>query len=206
MRAVENPLIEEEGPQELSVEAHAKRLKELVAQLPEETPGPGPGRPLGSHGRNIRTAMTHDSIIDYLLANPTKTNRDVAAAFNYSTVGIGIIIRSDSFQAAYQARKEKFVDPIILRKVTERLDDLAHASMDILERKLETSDNAGFALKVLDTTQRAKGYGAPAPTALQASFVVNLPGPAASTAEWTNKFGPRTAEVIEPRIDDLPSE
>lgn len=153
-----------------------------------------------------KRGLTHDAIVDYIISNPGHTYKQIAAEFGFSPEGIGIIVRSDGFQARFHARKVEMVDPVVLQRVTERLDGLAHASIDILQRKLAVSEDANFALKVLETASRAGGYGASAPASLQASFVVHLPGPASSTAEWSNRFAAAAAPILHARLDDAPSE
>lgn len=177
------------------------------APVPEMVIPRPPGRPPGKASTQaFRVQMTHAMIIDFMLSNPSATQREIAANFDYTPEGISVIVRSDSFQAAYHKRKEGIVDPVVLQKVEARLDGLAHASIDILQRKLKTSDDGAFALKVLDSAARAAGYGAQKPTALQANFVVNLPGPATSSAEWTSRFAAPGAVILEADSSSAPSE
>jgi hypothetical protein len=146
-----------------------------------------------------KVSITHDAIIDFVITKPQSTYREIANAFGYSPEGIGVICRSDSFKARLEVRKDALVDPIIRQNVEERLTGLAHASIDILQRKLAVSDDPGLALKTLDiaTKVAAAQYGArnmagPA----QTTFVVHMPGPASNSAEWTAKFG-RVPLVVE---------
>jgi hypothetical protein len=83
---------------------------------------------------------------------------------------------------------------------------LAHASIDILERKLETSDDPKLALAALDAAQKGAGFGARNPQVLsQTNYIAMLPGPAASSAEWASKFAPRSLTVDVTTIE-APSE
>lgn len=140
-----------------------------------------------------KVSITHDSILDFVITRPDATYREIAAEFGYSPEGIGIICRSDAFRARMEVRKAELVDPIIKQSIEDRLKGLAHASIDILQRKLKDSEDAGLALKTLDATTRAAAasYGArmmqPGASAIQ--FVVQLPGPATSSREWKDKFG-----------------
>ena len=139
-----------------------------------------------------KVGITHDAIIDFVISQPQSTYREIAAVFGYSPEGIGVICRSDSFKARLEVRKNDLVDPIIRQNVEERLTGLAHASIDILQRKLATSDDANLALKTLDITTKmaAAQYGArnlQGPG--QTTFVVHMPGPASNSVEWTSKFG-----------------
>lgn len=153
--------------------------------------------------RSPRIQMNHDSIIDFIIANPTATYKEVANVFNYTEVGIGIIVRSDSFQARYHARKAQIVDPLILANVEDRMAGLAMQSIGILQEKLTANPNdANLALKTLDLATRgtrAQGIG----QTLQNNFIVHLPGPASSTTEWSRHFNPEHVEVVTPRQDAL---
>ena len=140
-----------------------------------------------------KVSITHDNIIDFVIAQPSSTHREIAAAFGYSPEGIGIIVRSDAFKARLAARKDVLVDPIIKQNVEERLTGMAQASIDILQRKLATSDDPKLALACLDASTKANQYGARGAQVGSLQFVVNLPGPASSTNEWASKFaGPKS--------------
>ena len=145
-----------------------------------------------------KVSITHDAIIDFVIANPASTYREIASVFGYTPEGIGIIVRSDAFKARLQARKGELVDPLIQQSVEERLSGLAHASLDILQRKLSTSDDPKLALAALDAATKANQYGARgAQVGGGTTFIVQLPGPAASSSEWSHKFGASImAEVL----------
>lgn len=149
-----------------------------------------------------KISITHDAIIDFVITQPQSTYREIAGAFGYTPEGIGIICRSDAFKARLEARKGELVDPVIKQSVEERLNGLAHASIDILQRKLATSDDPKLALAALDASTKAAGYGARSgAVAGGVTFVVQLPGPAATSAEWANKFGrPLVVEADTPVI------
>lgn len=157
----------------------------------------------GSQYQIRKVSITHDNIIDFVIARPSVTYREIAAAFDYTPEGIGIICRSDSFKARLEVRKEELVDPIIRQSVEERLVGLAHASIDILQRKLATSDDPKLALAALDAATKANQYGARgASVGAGVTFVVQLPGPAANSNEWMNKFGhpaPQDMQILEDR-------
>lgn len=145
-----------------------------------------------------KVSITHDAIIDFVITQPQSTYREIAGAFGYTPEGIGIICRSDSFKARLEARKGELVDPIIKQSVEERLTGLAHASIDILQRKLATSDDPKLALAALDASTKAAGYGARSgAVGGGVTFVVQLPGPAATSQDWAAKFG----KVLVPSLD-----
>ena len=155
---------------------------------------------------STRIQMTYASILDYMVANPSATIREVAAHFNYSPQGISIITNSDSFKAAYHIRKEEILDPVLMASVEERLQGIAHQSAERVAETLATSTNGDYALKALDTVSRALGYGVAKPVSIENNFVVALPGPAASTHEWSSRFAAPGATVLRPNLETIPSE
>lgn len=151
-----------------------------------------------------KVGITHDAIIDFVITNPASNYRQIAGAFGYTPEGIGIIVRSDAFKARLEARKADLVDPVIKESVEARLTGLAHASLDILQAKLAVSDDPKLALATLDLATKASQYGARQGLgAAGPSFVVQLPGPASNSDEWTLKFGrapvpaPAAIEILE---------
>lgn len=148
-----------------------------------------------------KVSITHDAIIDLVIARPQLNYREIAGIFGYTPEGIGIIVRSDAFKARLQARKEVLTDPLIKQTVEDRLTGLAHASIDILADKLATSADPKLALATLETSLRASGLGARNGQTMNTQFVVNLPGPAASSSSWQQAFAPRALTVDTDTID-----
>lgn len=136
-----------------------------------------------------RTQITHDMIVDFLICNPTATYKEIGTEFSYSEVGIGVICRSDAFRMRFEMRKAEVQDPVVMEKIERRLEGLASKSLEILERHLQVSTDHKFALEVLKETNKAAGYGATKIPHVQNNYVAVLPGPAASSKEWSDKFG-----------------
>lgn len=151
-----------------------------------------------------KVSFTHDAVIDVLVAQPHLSQRELAAMFGYTPTGMGIICRSDSFKARLEARKDALIDPLVRQSIEDRLTHLAHASLDVLQKKLETSDDPRLALATLEAAQKSSAFGARQQVTMQNNFVVHVPGPAASSADWSSKFAPRAAP--QPRLDDAPVE
>ena len=161
------------------------------------------GAPLQTYS-HTKKLVTHDAVIDFVITNPTATYREIAGAFGYTPEGIGVICRSDAFRARLEVRKEELVDPIIKQNVEQRLIGLAHASIDILQRKLATSDDPKLALASLDAATKAAQYGARGANGAGGgvTFVVQLPGPATNSAEWSSKFGPAQIAVQQAVVEE----
>lgn len=166
---------------------------------------PGPGRVKGTP--NAKTQVTHAALIDYLLANPRATLKEMADAFGWrSAQSVSIIINSDSFQAALARRQSQICDPILTQSIEDRIKGLASKSAELLAEKLEQAPSEKLILEVFKESTRAGSYGVKAPVAIQQSFVVALPGPASNSQEWIERFRPNTAGVVVPRLEDAPAE
>lgn len=164
----------------------------------------GPGRPVGVE--NHKTHITHDAIIDFMIANPRATRMELAHAFGYkSPVSISVIMNSDSFLARYEKRRTDICDPIVSATVEDRLRGIAHRSAEIVAERLESAPlDHKFALEAMRASVGAvvQKQG----PQVNVGFVVHLPGPASSSEEWARKFAPESGEVLLPRTADLPSE
>lgn len=156
----------------------------------------------------LRQQLTYDMVIDFLLANPRASRQEIATAFGYTSLqSISVMLNSDAFQARMAKRREQMVDPVIAASIDDRIKGLASRSAEILAEKLEQNPSEKLVMEVFKESTRAGGYGAAVKIPVQnASFIVNMPGPAASTKEWRDRFAPAEATVVEPRYLDAPSE
>jgi hypothetical protein len=80
----------------------------------------------------------YHSIIDFMLANPQSTKREMAKAFNCSEAAIVLITTSDIFRAHFDARRAEFSSQVD-GAITSRLGEVALKSlglmMEVLEKK-----------------------------------------------------------------------
>lgn len=107
-----------------------------------------------------RSNYTHDALIDLIIANPAIEQRELARRFGYSEGWISTIMASDSFQAAFERRREEMVDPVIRHSCEEQFKGLVLQSMQVLRKKLEANPSDQLALEVFKNSTRAMGYGA----------------------------------------------
>ena len=114
-----------------------------------------------------RVNYTHDAMIDLLLQSPDARASELAEIFGYSEGWVCSIMLSDSFQARYAERKQALVSPLLTRSLNERLDSVAHRSLEVLEKKLQEAPSASLALETLGLaisgmgSARGSGFGAP---------------------------------------------
>lgn len=147
-----------------------------------------------------RVRYSHDAMIDMIVANPSVSQGELAAAFGYTQAWVSRVMNSDAFQARLAERKGDIVDPVLVASVEEKLRTLASKSLDVVLDKLETTKSADMGLKALEISTKALGYGArQSNLTVQQNFVVALPDKAPSEAAWAGRYGPAQAgaEVID---------
>ena len=138
-----------------------------------------------------RVKYTHDALIDMIIANPAVSQGQLAAQFGYTQGWLSRVMNSDAFQARLAARKMEVVDPQLVLSIDEKLRALASKSLDVVLDKLSVTQNPDTALKALEITSKALGYGARQQNLnVQQNFVVALPPKAASAEEWAAAHGP----------------
>ena len=138
-----------------------------------------------SYARLQRTHYSHEAMIDEIIANPNIRQNELAKKFEKSVPWVSRIIGSDAFQAALAKRREELTDPFLVATIEERFNGLAMQSLDILADKLETTKSTDLALKALDVSVKALGFGARSTgNNQQNNFTIVLPGKAANADEW----------------------
>lgn len=106
------------------------------------------------------TNYTHDYLIDKIIAHPGITQRELARELGYTEGWLSMIMSSDSYQAAYEKRVEEMRDPVVRQALDTQFKALAFQSAEILRRKLEANPTDALALKTLEVSSKALGYGA----------------------------------------------
>ena len=145
-----------------------------------------------------RVKYTHDALIDMIIANPAVSQGQLATAFGYTQGWLSRVMNSDAFQARLAARKMEVVDPQLVLSIDEKLRALASKSLDVVLDKLAVTQNPDTALKALEVTSKALGYGARQQNLnVQQNFVVALPPKAASAEEWAAAHGEGRGAVID---------
>lgn len=154
-----------------------------------------------------RVKYTHDAMVDLIIATPGIKQNDLAKHFGYTVPWVSRIINSDAFQARLAVRKADIIDPSLVLSIDERLKAVANRSLDIVLEKLEATQSLDAAMKMVDITTKALGYGARASNvAVQQNFVVAMPAKAADASAWAMEHAtaagitPGLAELVE-RID-----
>lgn len=149
-----------------------------------------------SGNRLMRVHYSHEAMIDIIIAEPNITQGELAARFNRSQGWISIVMGSDAFQAALAKRRDDLLDPFLIATLEERFRGLADQSLQVLAEKLEVTKNPELALKALEISSKALGFGARNNgPAVQNNFVVQLPQKIENSSDWAAKHA--QGKVIE---------
>ena len=159
-----------------------------------------------SYSRIEKTRYSHEAMIDVMVAEPRITQNQLASKFGYSVPWISRVIGSDAFQGALAKRREEITDPFLVATMEERIRGLGMQALDVITDKLASSQNADVALKALDISVKALGFGArernTGPT--QNNFIVQMPGKAISAESWAEAYSPSSPQPTKlPAIIDV---
>lgn len=153
-----------------------------------------------------RVKYSHDAMIDLVIANPRISQNEIAGYFGYTVPWVSRIFGSDAFQARLAERKAELVNPALTEAVEGRLKGLAMQSLDILEEKLQATRSADMAMKALEISTKAAGYGARQQNvAVQNNFVVALPPKSADAQSWAQAHRPEARVVEAETVEVLPA-
>ena len=132
-----------------------------------------------------RVKYSHDAMIDMLIANPEVSQGALAQQFGYTQAWVSRVMNSDAFLARLAARKSDLVDPSIALTLDEKFRALANQSLDVIMEKLTVTKNPDTALKALELSSKALGYGARQQNLnVQQNFVVAMPTKVQSPEDW----------------------
>ena len=135
-----------------------------------------------------RVKYSHDAMIDLIIENPVMKQSEIAQHFGYTQPWVSRIFCSDAFQARLAERKADLVDPSIALTIDEKLKAVADRSLDVVLDKLSLSPTFDMAVKAMEITSKALGYGARKENAVvQNNFVVALPAKAETAQAWMEK-------------------
>jgi hypothetical protein len=110
----------------------------------------------------------YHAIIDFMIANPQATKKDMAARFKCSEMAIGLITNSDIFRAHFAARRKEFSEGLDAT-LHQELGKIAIKSLGIMSAVLEKKGDAIPLMQLAEISDKVLdrlGYGiqAEAPT------------------------------------------
>ena len=113
----------------------------------------------------------HESLIDWMVANPDSTLGEAAKFFGVSQSWLSVIIRSDVFKARFAERMDQH-RTLMSRNIAERLTDITTIALEEVERRMvEEMDTITFAQlqSATELMLKCQGYTARSPGAVQIS-------------------------------------
>jgi hypothetical protein len=136
-------------------------------------------------------------MIDFLIANPWASNKQIAERFGYSEAWVSVIFNSEAFRERLAERREDIVDPFLRTTLEDRMKSVLDLSLEVLQEKLRETRNGNLAVRVLEHGSRALGYGAraaPAPVQV-ATYVAVVPAKALGARQWVEEHSPGAAPI-----------
>jgi len=106
-----------------------------------------------------KVSVTHEALMDWMIMNPGGSMKELAATFGYSQSWLSSIIHSGCFKSRL-AEKRGEITAMVAMDLPAKLAAAAGASLDILNKHLETSTDPDFALSVAEMSLKGLGYGA----------------------------------------------
>lgn len=144
------------------------------------------------NGQGLKSVTrTLDGVIDFMLANPHMSTKDIAKECGYTPSYLYTVQQTDAFQAQLKARKEELLDPILKATLEDRMKGLAQKSMEVvMERLSKPLVSEDYALEVMKASTKALGFGARQDkTPLTQNFVFQLPSTPRTVEEWEASHG-----------------
>lgn len=99
--------------------------------------------------------IKHEAILQYMLANPDKTQFEVADHFGISWGWLSVIVNSDLFQEKRRERE----DELFKFSVRDRLEAVAYTGLDKTEQLLSSTQSLRDASDATDKALARLGYG-----------------------------------------------
>ena len=87
----------------------------------------------------VYPAYTHEGMVDLIVANPTWTHKQFAAAYGRPASWFATLLATDAFQLVLDGRRSEVTDPSITATLEERVRALTIKSLTVLQGKLESS-------------------------------------------------------------------
>ena len=107
----------------------------------------------------LHLSNTHNSIADWLIANPGKGQMGkCAAVFEISRAWLSTLIHQDAFQAMLKHKQGKAFEEVVI-PLHEKIAGVAHASIEKLGEIVETTQDERLVREIARDTMGSLGYG-----------------------------------------------
>ena len=156
-------------------------------------------------GQLDKVRYTHVDMIDYIIANPGCSGKELALRYGYSQGWISNIQASDAFKAAMAARRAAVTDPILYQTVSERFEGMTALSLTRLMEKLEAPQVSDqVVLRAVELGAKAMGVGGHAPPPPQTQDHLALLAARLLSLQDTVRKGTQNGEITEVIQDVTP--
>lgn len=108
----------------------------------------------------VKPTIGHEALIGFLLCNPTATNAALGRHFGYTKEYISALVNNDAFKRRFEEKQKEVWGEVkvIAVSVHNRLEAVAHESLERLLKKLEVHDDPNFLLETSEMACKALGY------------------------------------------------
>jgi hypothetical protein len=139
----------------------------------------------------------HKTLTDIMLASPELTQREIAKRLGKTEMWLSIVINSDAFQHYIALRREELHSPVVVARFEDKIAAVGSMAIDRIGERLETRAPMTNDELLAAATFAAKcaGLGTPKPGAGVNLYVVNTPGPAATSAQWAEMAGGKVTDI-----------
>lgn len=133
-----------------------RALNEALEADPQQARGPS--SPAPKEQPILSLSHVHESIMNWMIANPEKPLKMCAAHFGYTRAWLSTIIHSDLFQARLREKQEAVFSGI-KEDLQTKLGALADVGVEKLSEKLEDSDDPKFIMEATKLALEKLGFG-----------------------------------------------
>jgi hypothetical protein len=111
-------------------------------------------------GNLAKLRYSHTDMIDFIIANPSVSQGQLAARYGYTPAWVSNVMASDAWQSAMAARRDEIVDPVMKATMQERFAAMTIQSLARLQEKLDAPQVSDqVVLRAVELGARAMGIG-----------------------------------------------
>ena len=108
-----------------------------------------------------KLTIRHEAIMDFLLARPTATYREIAANFEVTVPWISCIVNSDVFQERLKEKQNGMFEAGVLAPLEDKMKGVVDLSLQRLAEKVQHSESLPELTNTADKLLGRLGYGVP---------------------------------------------
>lgn len=151
--------------------------------------------------------VKHEALMDYMLANPTCTYRDISAAFGVTIPWISCIVNSDVFREKLREKQGDMFESGVLAPLEGKMAAVVDLTLERLAEKVQFSESLPELTNTADKLLGRLGYGVKGSDNGGSSFTFNatLIERAQVLMGGRPNNGQDNQQLIEGRIDSTPT-